>query len=240
MKNGNQKPKRERKRRAKKRRIRFWIEKQWYFFFISTSSTFGRKRLSRARFLQHYYQKYRYIIYATYIVRQSKCVPAVVLVYWVYLYIIAWVRIVNIFIIHVSGAPLTQPPLQVMLSGEIVNILTVLCWKCFLSAMKLTTDEFLEKIGSFGRYQIAINIFFNMCYALWWAIPVMISVFIASDPGWKCKNNSTCPFTETISLGDKRYSHRCDIPREDWEFNGDFTSIVTEVNLYRIPTLSNR
>jgi len=27
MKNGNQKPKRERKRRAKKRRIRFWIEK---------------------------------------------------------------------------------------------------------------------------------------------------------------------------------------------------------------------
>ena len=103
--------------------------------------------------------------------------------------------------------------------------------------MKLTTDEFLEKIGSFGRYQIVINIFFNLCYALWWAIPVMISVFIASDPGWKCKNNSTCPFTETISLGDKRYNHRCDIPREDWEFNDDFTSIVTEVNLYHIPTL---
>jgi len=99
------------------------------------------------------------------------------------------------------------------------------------TAMKLTTDEFLEKIGSFGRYQIAINIFFNLCYALWWAIPVMISVFIASDPGWKCKNNSTCPFTETISLGDKRYSHRCDIPREDWEFNDDFASIVTEFEL---------
>ena len=66
---------------------------------------------------------------------------------------------------------------------------------------------------------------------------MMISVFIASDPGWKCKNNSTCPFTETISLGDKRYNHRCDIPREDWEFKDDFTSIVTEVNLHRIPTL---
>ena len=98
--------------------------------------------------------------------------------------------------------------------------------------MKLTTDEFLEKIGSFGRYQIAVNIFFNLCYALWWAIPVMISVFIASDPGWKCKNNSTCAFTDTISLGDKRYNHRCDIPREDWEFKDDFTSVVTEVNLY--------
>ncbi|XP_020605191.1 organic cation transporter protein-like [Orbicella faveolata] len=97
--------------------------------------------------------------------------------------------------------------------------------------MKLTTDEFLEKIGSFGRYQIVINIFFNLCYAFWWAIPVMISIFIASDPGWKCKNNSTCPFTETISLGDKRYNHRCDIPREDWEFNDDFTSVVTEFEL---------
>ena len=96
--------------------------------------------------------------------------------------------------------------------------------------MRLTTDEFLEKIGSFGRYQIVINIFFNLCYALWWAIPVMISVFIASDPGWKCKNNSTCAFTDTISLGDKRYNHRCDIPREDWEFKDDFTSVVTEVN----------
>ncbi|KAL9979763.1 hypothetical protein ACROYT_G017473 [Oculina patagonica] len=100
-----------------------------------------------------------------------------------------------------------------------------------LTAMRLTTDEILEKIGSFGRYQIVLNIFFNLAYAFWWAIPVMISVFIASDPGWKCKNKSTCPFTETMSLGNKNYSYRCGIPREDWEFSDDFTSVVTEFDL---------
>jgi len=96
---------------------------------------------------------------------------------------------------------------------------------------KLTTDEVLEKIGSFGRYQIVLNIFFNLCYAFWWSIPVMGAIFIAADPGWRCKNNATCPFTETISLGDNKYSYRCDIPREDWEFTDDFTSVVTEFDL---------
>ena len=95
--------------------------------------------------------------------------------------------------------------------------------------MKLTTDEILEKIGSFGRYQILLNIYFNIAYGLWWAFPVMVMVFIASEPGWKCKNNSTCPFTGTISLGHDNYKHRCAIPRQDWEFADDFTSVVTEV-----------
>jgi len=97
--------------------------------------------------------------------------------------------------------------------------------------MKLTTDEILEKIGSFGRYQIVLNIYFNIAYGLWWAFPVLVMVFIASEPGWKCKNNSTCPFTGTISLGHDNYNHRCDIPPEDWEFADDFTSVVTEFDL---------
>lgn len=101
-----------------------------------------------------------------------------------------------------------------------------------ITPMKLTTDEVLERIGSFGRYQIVLNIYFNIAYALWWAFPVMAMVFIASEPGWKCKNNSTCPFTDTISLGDDRYKHRCDIPRQDWDFADDFTSVVTEFDLY--------
>ncbi|KAJ7383547.1 hypothetical protein OS493_027210 [Desmophyllum pertusum] len=97
--------------------------------------------------------------------------------------------------------------------------------------MKLTTDDVLEKIGSFGRYQIMLNIFFNLAYGFWWAFPVMVMVFIASEPGWKCKNNSTCPFTETISLRHDKYKFRCNIPREDWEFADDFTSVVTEFDL---------
>ena len=54
-------------------------------------------------------------------------------------------------------------------------------------------------------------------------------VFIAGEPGWKCKNIATCPFNKTINLGGDKYSFRCDIPRKDWEFADDFTSIVTEV-----------
>lgn len=95
----------------------------------------------------------------------------------------------------------------------------------------LTVDEFLEKIGSFGRYQIALALLLNLCYAVWWCFPVLAVVFIASEPGWRCLNNETCPFTDTIRIGQENYKHRCHIPREDWEFVDDFTSVVTEFDL---------
>jgi len=95
--------------------------------------------------------------------------------------------------------------------------------------MELTTDEFLKRIGGFGRYQILLTVFSNVAYMLWWGMPTMVMLFITPEPGWKCKNNATCPFTETLRLGDDNYSYRCDIPREDWEFGEDFTSVVTEV-----------
>lgn len=94
----------------------------------------------------------------------------------------------------------------------------------------LTTDEVLEKIGSFGRYQIVLNLFINLTYGLWWAFIVLITLFIANEPGWKCVNKSTCPFNKTIHPEDKiEHALRCKIPREDWTFADDFTSIVTEV-----------
>ena len=99
----------------------------------------------------------------------------------------------------------------------------------FFIEMELTTDEFLKQIGSFGRYQILLTVFSNVAYMLWWGMPTMVMLFITPDPGWKCKNNLTCPFTEIKKLGDDNYSYRCDIPREDWEFGEDFTSVVTEV-----------
>ena len=97
--------------------------------------------------------------------------------------------------------------------------------------MELNTDEFLKQIGSFGRYQILLTVFSNVAYMLWWGMPTMVMLFITPDPGWKCKNNATCPFTEIKKLGDDNYSYRCDIPREDWEFGEDFTSVVTEVKV---------
>lgn len=99
-----------------------------------------------------------------------------------------------------------------------------------IAVMKaLTIDEVLEKIGSFGRYQIVLNVFANIVYGFWWAFTVMVMVFIAAEPGWKCKNVVTCPYNDTIRLGDEKYAFRCDIPREDWEFERDFTSVVTQV-----------
>lgn len=95
----------------------------------------------------------------------------------------------------------------------------------------LTTDEVFDKIGSLSRYQIVLNIFFTLCFGFWWSFTVMLMVFIAADPGWKCKNASTCPFNDTIHLGDEKYSFRCGISRGDWEFNDDFTSVVTQVHI---------
>ena len=103
----------------------------------------------------------------------------------------------------------------------------------FLAAMnkQLTTDEVLVKIGSYGRFQIMLTVFINIAYGLWWGFPLYVMMFIASEPGWKCKThvNSTCPFNKTIHLGDDEYSFRCNIPREDWTFEHDRTSVVTQV-----------
>ena len=97
--------------------------------------------------------------------------------------------------------------------------------------LALSTDEVLAKIGSFGRYQVVLNLFVNIAYGVWWAFTVLVMMFIASEPGWKCQNKSTCPFNKTIHLADKEYSYRCNISREDWTFSDDFTSVVTQVHI---------
>ena len=104
----------------------------------------------------------------------------------------------------------------------------------FLAAMnqQLTTDEVLLKIGSYGRFQIILTVFVNIAYGLWWGFPLYVMMFIASEPGWKCEThvNSTCPFNKTIHLEDDEYSFRCNIPRKDWTFEHDRTSVVTQVH----------
>lgn len=98
---------------------------------------------------------------------------------------------------------------------------------------ELTIDEVLAKIGSFGRFQILLTVFVNLAYGFWWASPIYLMMFIASEPGWKCKHNvnSTCHYNETIRFGDDDFSFRCKIPREDWTYSGDFTSVVSEFDL---------
>ncbi|KAL9979760.1 hypothetical protein ACROYT_G017470 [Oculina patagonica] len=98
--------------------------------------------------------------------------------------------------------------------------------------MALTTDEYLEKIGSFGRYQISLLVFLNGLIFFWFGWPVMIVAFITAEPAWKCVDNSSvCLLNGTMKPKHDNYSFRCDIPRDQWEFVDDFKSVVTEFDL---------
>ncbi|PFX15269.1 organic cation transporter protein-like isoform X1 [Stylophora pistillata] len=98
--------------------------------------------------------------------------------------------------------------------------------------MALTTDEYLEKIGSFGRYQILLLVFLNGLIFFWFGWPVMIPVFITAEPPWRCvANSSVCQLNGTMNSRHPDYKFRCNISRDQWEFVDDFTSVVTEFDL---------
>ncbi|XP_020605192.1 organic cation transporter protein-like [Orbicella faveolata] len=98
--------------------------------------------------------------------------------------------------------------------------------------MALTTDQYLEKIGSFGRYQILLLVFLNGLIFFWFGWPVMIVTFITAEPAWRCvANSSVCQLNGTMKPKHDNYSFRCDIDRDQWEFVDDFTSVVTEFDL---------
>lgn len=95
--------------------------------------------------------------------------------------------------------------------------------------MALTVDQVFDKIGSFGRYQKLLLLGCNGLVFFWMGFPVLIMTFITADPGWKCVENSThCRFNESMPASDKR---RCDIPRSEWMFTDDLTSVATEFDL---------
>ena len=98
--------------------------------------------------------------------------------------------------------------------------------------MAQTVDQVLEIIGSFGRYQLRLIILANILGWFWFAWPLLLTTFIDSEPGWRCvKNNngSECKANGTVNPGDKNFDLRCDIPRDEWEFVDDYTSVVTQV-----------
>ncbi|KAL9952116.1 hypothetical protein ACROYT_G039324 [Oculina patagonica] len=77
-------------------------------------------------------------------------------------------------------------------------------------------------------------IFGNILVWFWYGWPLLLSTFIAAEPGWRCvvkSNSSECKVNGTVFPGDENYEHRCDISRNAWEFVDDFTSVVTEFDL---------
>ena len=93
----------------------------------------------------------------------------------------------------------------------------------------ITVDEALEKLGGFGLFQWLIYIGTSIA-EMAVTYQIFLLTFIAGEPKWVCKNGSSiCNFSEPIGLDDNDYKARCDMPRTEWEFTREFTSIVTEV-----------
>ena len=93
--------------------------------------------------------------------------------------------------------------------------------------MGLTVDQVFNKIGSFGKYQKLLLLGCNGLVFFWFGFPVLIMTFLTADPGWKCVHNSSfCHFNKTMAASNK---DRCKMPRSEWEYSNDFTSVVTEV-----------
>ncbi|XP_022777806.1 solute carrier family 22 member 8-like, partial [Stylophora pistillata] len=99
--------------------------------------------------------------------------------------------------------------------------------------MAMTADEVLEKIGSFGRFQLFSLVLSSVNQCFWYAWPVLLMTFITAEPAWRCvsSNSTECPFGGTMKPGDLNYNFRCNISRTSWEFVEDFTSIVTQFYL---------
>ena len=101
--------------------------------------------------------------------------------------------------------------------------------------MVYTVDQIMEEIGSMGRYQYIIMFllgWFTFCLTFH---PVL-SVFTAAEPAWRCvQNSSACRLNGSFTPSDKDFFEaRCTLPRDSWEFEKDYTSIITEVNIHRI------
>ena len=96
--------------------------------------------------------------------------------------------------------------------------------------MGLTVDEVLERIGSFGYYQIRLLLILS--FLEWFPIgfQVLLMTFIAAEPNWQCvSNSSVCTRSGMFAPGHKYFKERCNMNRSQWEFTKEFTSVATEV-----------
>ncbi|KAK3751158.1 hypothetical protein QZH41_015477 [Actinostola sp. cb2023] len=98
--------------------------------------------------------------------------------------------------------------------------------------MTLSMDEMLHRIGSLGIYQTRLLLILSWVLLFNIGYPYLLLTFLIYEPPWKCVANSTvCTVTGDIKPGDANYNFRCDILREEWEFTGERTSVITEFEL---------
>ena len=95
--------------------------------------------------------------------------------------------------------------------------------------MAISVDDALVQLGGFGLFQWFLLLTASFGEVVL-TFQVLLLSFIAAEPKWSCVNGSTiCNITGSFGVGDDNYDFRCDLPRTEWYFHDDFTSIVTEV-----------
>ena len=102
------------------------------------------------------------------------------------------------------------------------------------SRLYVNVDEYLRKIGEFGKRQIILQVLFCLM-TLPPALQGLLLVFAANNPPWKCTGRNTeCNITGNVfTVSHDFYKRRCDmVNRSSWEFSQPRKfSIVTEVSL---------
>ena len=93
-------------------------------------------------------------------------------------------------------------------------------------------DEYIEKVGQCGLYQIRTQIIF-MFFMIPIASQILIMYFVGHNPPWRCKEGSkTCKFNGTVGTFDHHFFARCKMERSEWEYTTSKEySIVTQFDL---------
>ena len=101
---------------------------------------------------------------------------------------------------------------------------------------KINVDEFLERVGGYGRFQVIMQIL-AFFFVISFAYQTLIMYFIANNPGWKCVTSNSSKFCKenygkNVDISDSNFTYRCQMKRSEWEYTTkkDF-SIVTEFDL---------
>ena len=98
----------------------------------------------------------------------------------------------------------------------------------------LNVDDFIERIGEFGKAQKVISLLLSLMI-----IPTAsqrtIMVFIGDEPPWTCvsdnRTNLFCNNNGTFSESNSLYQKRCSMSRLFWNFTKPQTySVVTQVS----------
>lgn len=95
-----------------------------------------------------------------------------------------------------------------------------------------SVDHILERIGSLGIYQARLLFILSWVLLFNVGYPYLLLTFLIYEPPWRgVTNSSVCTVTEYIKPGHEHYQLRCGIPRDQWQFTGERSSVITEVRI---------